>query len=114
MNALGQVVGSSETHTGIGHGLRTTPNQPIEPATEDLGTLGGQSSHAFGINNRGDVVGDAETADGESHAFLFTAGRMIDLNQIQAVQRPGVDRGGNPGRRREAAQPGRMTLENLA
>jgi len=37
----------------------------------DLGTLGGASSRARDINGRGQVVGTAETAAGDRHAFLF-------------------------------------------
>jgi probable HAF family extracellular repeat protein len=38
----------------------------------DLGTLGGSSSTASAINDRGDVAGTSETASGEQHAFLWT------------------------------------------
>jgi probable HAF family extracellular repeat protein len=46
----------------------------------DLGTLGGSFSVAFGINERGDIVGEAETAAGDIHAFLFRRGTMIDVD----------------------------------
>jgi probable HAF family extracellular repeat protein len=36
----------------------------------DLGTLGGVSSVANGINNAGQVVGESEVAEGYSHAFI--------------------------------------------
>jgi probable HAF family extracellular repeat protein len=46
----------------------------------DLGNLG-QSSRAFAINSRGQVVGSSRTSDGSPHAFLWEKGRpMIDLN----------------------------------
>ena len=51
----------------------------------DLGTLGGRSSNAFGINERGQVVGESDTGrtdnDGSPvrHAFLWHDGRMTDL-----------------------------------
>jgi probable HAF family extracellular repeat protein len=38
----------------------------------DLGTLGGPASGAVAINERGQIAGDAETADGPDHAFLWT------------------------------------------
>jgi probable HAF family extracellular repeat protein len=38
----------------------------------DLGTLGGLSSTATAINDRGHVAGTSETATGEQHAFLWT------------------------------------------
>ena len=39
------------------HAFRTAPNRPINPATDDLGTLGGNLSVAIGIDNFGQVVG---------------------------------------------------------
>jgi probable HAF family extracellular repeat protein len=46
----------------------------------DLGTLpNGVSSFARNINNVGQVVGEAVTADGRLHAFLYSNGVMTDL-----------------------------------
>ena len=45
----------------------------------DLGTLGGDESRAWGINNLGWVVGMAETDRGDKHSFLYTNGVMVDL-----------------------------------
>jgi probable HAF family extracellular repeat protein len=42
----------------------------------DLGTLGGISSQAYAISNAGHAVGEADTAGGEPHAFLY----MVDAN----------------------------------
>ncbi|PRY30743.1 hypothetical protein [Pseudosporangium ferrugineum] len=45
----------------------------------DLGVLpGGTHSYAYGINDRGDVVGASETADGR-HAVVWHDGVMTDL-----------------------------------
>src|SRR5436190_23301952 len=45
----------------------------------DLGTLGGSASQAYAINNAALIVGASVTADGSSHAFLFSNGSMSDL-----------------------------------
>lgn len=41
-------------------------------AVRDLGTLGGESSRAYAINERGWIAGEAEAADGNMRAFLWT------------------------------------------
>ena len=47
-----------------------------------LGTLGGTSSYAYGINNSGQVVGWAYTTGNAWHAFLYNGSTMIDLNTL--------------------------------
>lgn len=47
---------------------------------QDIGTLGGAESYAFGINDAGTVVGVSLTAGGISHAFSWTQAQgMVDL-----------------------------------
>lgn len=51
----------------------------------DLGTLGGDSSVAYSINNSGQIVGQATDADGHNRATLFDptgSGNNIDLGGL--------------------------------
>lgn len=48
----------------------------------EIGTLGGPTSHAIAINSRGEVVGNAQTASGAMHAFLWDNGRLTDLGTL--------------------------------
>jgi probable HAF family extracellular repeat protein len=49
----------------------------------DLGTLGGASSDAYGLNENGDVVGQAQTGTASSyHAFIYRDGMMRDLGTL--------------------------------
>jgi probable HAF family extracellular repeat protein len=49
----------------------------------DLGTLGGTSSEAEGINHGGQVVGNADLPGDESqHAFLYNGSTMTDLGTL--------------------------------
>jgi probable HAF family extracellular repeat protein len=52
---------------------------------KDLGTLGGPSSAAYGINDAGQVVGGASTSSGVVRAFLYDRNatpKMQDLNSL--------------------------------
>jgi probable HAF family extracellular repeat protein len=93
INEAGQVVGHFEVggpveplnpHIGHTHAFLWQAGK----GTRDLGTLGGDHASAVDINEKGQIVGQADTADGESHAFLWdpVKRKMIDL---------GVLRGGN-------------------
>src|SRR5881398_1538808 len=54
----------------------------------DLGTLGGNTSYALGINDSGEVVGYSYLADNFTrHAFTWTAsGGMVDLGTLAVGQ----------------------------
>jgi probable HAF family extracellular repeat protein len=50
-----------------------------------LSTLGGTYSVGYAVNDSGQVVGEAATASGSFHAFLYSGGRMLDLNSLIAA-----------------------------
>src|SRR5262245_48058047 len=47
---------------------------------QELGTLGGATSRAFGINDAGQVVGSTTSASNGSRAFRWTKGTMLDIS----------------------------------
>jgi probable HAF family extracellular repeat protein len=81
VNASGQAVGEAAT-TGDAsyHAFRTAANGVIVTGVggSDLGTLGGSTSEAIGINGSGQAVGYAATAgDTAAHAFRTAANGPI-------------------------------------
>jgi probable HAF family extracellular repeat protein len=59
-----------------------TSAQPLYKV-QDLGTLGGSQSQAYGINDADKVVGHSFTSgDVSQHAFLYSDGVMKDLNSL--------------------------------
>jgi probable HAF family extracellular repeat protein len=76
VNDLGQATGSSGNHAFLWDNGTMT----------DLGTLGGSASYAYGLNDAGQVVGQAKPpSDDTYHAFLWEDGAMMDLGTLGGV-----------------------------
>ncbi len=101
LNDLGQVVGTAATAAGMDHAFLITPedingdgaadrwfrDDDLDGRNDlmlDLGTLGGSHSRASGINNLGQVVGEAETAAEFTFAFLWQNCEMTNLGGYAA------------------------------
>src|SRR5437667_435585 len=77
INNKGQITGLAYTANGSGHAFITGGTNLI-----DLGTFAGSTSTTwgFGINNLGVVVGQS-TFQNTYHAFVFSGGKIKDLNK---------------------------------
>ena len=83
INNHGQVVGSGPVAGGNEHALLWQNGK-----VNDLGTLGGPGSIALAINDRGQIVGEADTNKKDRNgawiadAFLWQQGKMRDLGTL--------------------------------
>jgi probable HAF family extracellular repeat protein len=84
INDVGQVCGRSYTALGLSNGSAHAFLYS-NGSMQDLGTLipttPNDDSAAYGINNLGQVTGNATAAAG-SHAFLYSGGKMQDLGTL--------------------------------
>jgi probable HAF family extracellular repeat protein len=80
INNKGQVTGVGYTKNGSAHAFITNcPTCPLK----DLGTFAGSTSTVWGfaINDSGVVVGQS-TFGGTYHAFVYSSGKIKDLNKM--------------------------------
>jgi probable HAF family extracellular repeat protein len=78
VNANGAMTGISATASGERHAFAYSGG-----VMTDLGTLGGDLSIGYAINDAGRVVGEsAIVAGGDSRAFVYVDGKMIDLGAL--------------------------------
>ena len=88
MNRFEHVAGFVRIFIGgwQGYGARAVVYR--DGVVQDLGTLGGQQSAAYAINDRGVVVGYSHVAMGSSvgHAFRYENGVMTDLGTLGGAE----------------------------
>ena len=65
-----------------GHAPQGTVSVGRNNLMADLGTLGGLNSWGRSINNNDQVVGESDTSDRNSHAFLWQSGALTDLGTL--------------------------------
>jgi probable HAF family extracellular repeat protein len=114
VNVFGVVVGTATTAgDASSHAFRTKPNRKINPAKDDLGTLGGSYSAATSVNGFGETVGwSALSGDSSQHAFIVSSGGMQDLNNL-VVACPGCDLVGSTRNSPDISDSGQIAANRI-
>lgn len=96
MNALGTLGGTTSWGRGINDSAQITGYSNLGNGVgphafiyngitmTDLGTLGGVDSYGYGINNAGQITGFSRVSNGNTHAFLYSWGALIDLGLLDS------------------------------
>jgi len=81
VNDAGDVAGWARLT--LPHGKRTDRAFVVKAGKfTEVGTLGGQNSRAYGMNDRADVVGAAQNSEGAYRAFLWRDNKAEDLGTL--------------------------------
>lgn len=89
INASGAIAASAAVPGAIG---TTHATLIVGGSSTDLGTLGGPSSMALGINDSNWVVGQAMLSDARTtRAFVYRNGSMLDLGTLGGVNSRALD-----------------------
>lgn len=92
INDSGQVSFSLQTDVGVAGFFYDGK------ASRDIGTLGGGTTYAVGLNNAGQVVGSSTTPAGFGHAFVWSrASGLIDLGTLPERDSSGANAINNRG-----------------
>lgn len=87
INEDGLVVGWSVTSSSSSR----RPFRVVEGASmEDLGTLGGASGEAAAVNDHGQIVGHAKDANRVTHAVIWTASGIAQLDGLGGPPQSGI------------------------
>jgi probable HAF family extracellular repeat protein len=78
INNSGTIVGFSSTPTTVREHAFLSNRQGLQ----DLGTLGGDGSWAYGVNDSVQIVGFSSAGDTFGGPFLYERGTMYDLNDL--------------------------------
>ena len=82
INVWEQIIGQSQLPSGLWHATRWDHGRPI-----DLGTLGGGSSFAGSLNDRGDAAGNSAVLDlYDFHAAAWFNGKPVNLSLDGEIQ----------------------------
>jgi probable HAF family extracellular repeat protein len=91
--SLACVLGSTVFHPGRLAAQGQKP-LPAQYTIQDVGTLGGNSSVAYDVNNAGRVSGGAAVAGGSLHAFKWDQGPVKDLGTLGGLNATAAGRAG--------------------
>lgn len=82
INNAGQMVGECLNGNFVTPATMRATIFYVNAEPYDLGTLGGTKASAAAINDLGQIVGVADNASGQSHAFLYKDGVMYDIGTL--------------------------------